>query len=137
MDTTTNTPLEDQKKQLIFNRLSNHISKAERKIAELTKEMNETYAYFFEWHADEMLQTQLELKDFKMVHTHIDYENRSLEQIKTLLQGHIEYLTDDLLEGRIISHSTSQMTNMAHSIGLVAKQSLLRTYQSIYNSINS
>lgn len=96
-------------------------------IAEYDQQMKKNYVYFFGWHADDLYKAHYMENNYKALQEVID-NAQSPKEIAAYLNKCILYVEDDLLNGPLVKRSTSQMTNISHSLELECKQKLLKVF---------
>lgn len=80
------------------------------------------FAYAFEWYAEPMYKSEMELKVLRKVASKA--ETMSADEIAVMLDEWIERMEDDLLDGTLQGKSTSETKNIAHTWNLEEEQRL-------------
>lgn len=99
-------------------------------IAEYNQQMKKNYVYFFGWHADDLYKAHYMENNYNAIRKEIDTA-QSPKEIEAYLNKCILYVEDDLLSGPLVKRSTSQMSNIAHSLEMECKQKLLKDFQNL------
>lgn len=82
----------------------------------------EDFVYAFEWYAEPMYKSEMELKALCKIAKKA--EEMSADEIAVMLDEWIERIEDDLLDGTLQGKSTSEAMNIAHTWKLEEEQRL-------------
>ena len=102
--------------------LALRISGLEDEIKRYKSSFDEDFAYAFEWYAEPMYKSEMELRVLRKIAKKA--ESMSADGIAELLQWRIERIEDNLLDGTLQGKSTSEAMNIAHTWKLEEQQRL-------------
>ena len=109
--------------EAVREEIARHIRRADKRIANLTKAMNDNYLQFFEWTADSMYKQQVRRKFYSgLVEVMEEWEGEDLSEH---FLGIAQCVANSIARGDLTRNSTSHMANIAHTLNLQARQTLI------------
>lgn len=108
----------------------------ESNIKEYNTQQKNNYLYFFGWHADDLYKAYYIDSHYKAIQKKIDTAETP-KDIEDYLKHCTHYVEEDLLSGPLVRRSTSQMSNIAHSLEMECKQKLLKDLENLNRILQS
>lgn len=96
-------------------------------MAKYGEDMNHDYEHFFTWYAEDMYKAHVECRYYLQLQAFL--RNCPDErEVYAYLAKHSNAISDELIDGVLQLHSTSQAANLARTLELEAKQKVRREF---------
>lgn len=96
-------------------------------MAKYGEDMNHDYEHFFTWYAEDMYKAHVECRYYLQLQAFLR-NCPDKREVYAYLAKHSNAISDELIDGVLQLHSTSQAANLARTLELEAKQKVRREF---------
>lgn len=130
-----NESLRDERLEGVKASVEYFLNSANKRRKNWEEEAAENFEHFFRWHASERFKLEVKVEVYEQLQNAlIKYDAKT---VSGMLSMTINQYQEELLENKLYGMSTDPMMNIAHVLGLEAKQELIYELNEMYNYINN